>query len=48
MLNGQGPGHRRLSGASYLDLDTMVSERGSGRRNLSGVLHLRLGVVENE
>jgi hypothetical protein len=48
VLNGQGPGCHPLGGASYLDLDTVLSEQGSGHRILSDVLHRRPGVVKNE
>jgi hypothetical protein len=42
--NGRHP----LGGASYLDLDTVLSEQGSGHRILSDALHRRPGVVKNE
>jgi hypothetical protein len=48
MLNRQGPGHHPLSGAPYIDLNTVLSEQGLGRRILSDVLHCRPGVVKNE
>jgi hypothetical protein len=48
VLNGQGSGHHPLGGASYLDLDTMLSEQGSGHRILNDALHRRPGVVKNE
>jgi hypothetical protein len=37
-----------LSDASYLYLDTVLSEQGSSRRILSDTLHHRPGVVKNE
>jgi hypothetical protein len=46
MLNGQGPGHHPLSGAPYIDLDTVLSEQGLGRRILSDALHRRPGLVK--
>jgi hypothetical protein len=48
MLNRQGPGHHPLSGAPYIDLNTVLSEQGLGCRILSDVLHCRPGVVKNE
>jgi hypothetical protein len=48
VLNGQGPDCHPLGGASYLDLDTVLSEQGLGHRILSDVLHRRPGVVKNE
>jgi hypothetical protein len=47
-LNGQGSGRHPLGGTSYLDLDTVVSEKGSGRRILNDALHHRPGVLKNE
>jgi hypothetical protein len=44
VLNGQGPGHHPLGGASCRDLDAVSSEQGSGRRFLSGALHRHPGV----
>jgi hypothetical protein len=41
-------GSAPLGGASYLDLDTVLSEQGSGRHILSDALHRRPGVVKNE
>jgi hypothetical protein len=37
-----------LGGATYLDLDTVLSEQGSGHRILNDALHRRPGVVKNE
>jgi hypothetical protein len=48
MLNGQGSGRHPLGGASFLDLDTVLSEQGSGCHILSDVLHRRPGVLKNE
>jgi hypothetical protein len=48
MLNEQETGHHTLDGASYLDLDTVLSEQGSGHRILSDALHHCLSVVQNE
>jgi hypothetical protein len=48
VLNGQGSGHHPLGGASYLDLDTVLSEQRSGCRILSDALHRRPGVMKNE
>jgi hypothetical protein len=48
VLNGQWSSRHSLGGASYLDLDTVLSEQGSGRRILSDTLHRRPGVVKNE
>jgi hypothetical protein len=48
VLNGQGPGRHPLGGASYLDLDTVLSEQGSGHRIFSDALYRRPGVVKNE
>jgi hypothetical protein len=48
VLNGQGLGYHRLSGASYLDLDTMLNEHGSGHHILSDALQCLLYVVKNE
>jgi hypothetical protein len=48
VLNGQGSGCHPLGGASYLDLDTVLSEQRSGRRILSDALHRRPGVMKNE
>jgi hypothetical protein len=33
VLNGQGPGHHSFGDASYLDLDTVLSEQGSDWSN---------------
>jgi hypothetical protein len=48
VLNGQGPSHHPLDGASYLDLNTVLSGQGSDRRILSDALHCRKGVVKNK
>jgi hypothetical protein len=40
--------HNKDRVASYLDLDTVLSEQGSGHRILSDALHRRPGVVKNE
>jgi hypothetical protein len=40
--------YHSLSGALYLDLDTVLSEQGSGRHILSDALHRRPDVVKNE
>jgi hypothetical protein len=44
ILNGQGTDR----GASYLDLDTVLSEQVSSHRILSDMLHHRWGVVKNK
>jgi hypothetical protein len=48
VLNGQGPGRHPLGGASYFDLNTVLSEQGSDRRILSDALYHHLCVVKNE
>jgi hypothetical protein len=48
VLNGQGPDRHLLGGASYLDLDTVLSKKGSGRHVFSDALHRCPGVVKNE
>jgi hypothetical protein len=43
VLNGQGSGRHPLGGATYLYLDTVLSEQGSGRCILNDALHRRPG-----
>ena len=45
VLNEQGLGRHRLSGAPYRNPDVVSNEQGPSRHRLSGALHLRPDVV---
>jgi hypothetical protein len=48
VLNGQGPDRHLFGGASYLDLDMVLSEQESGLHILRDAPHRRPGIVKNE